>query len=147
MKVILRETVPSLGIIGSEAIVADGYARNYLLPQGLAVKDTKQNRQRLQQERAKIDLQIVKEQTSAEEMVKQLEGVTCMISAKTGEEDRLYGSVTTRDIVDALAKQGIVVEKRMVLLSSAIKSIGVSNVPIQVYKGVEAEIVVEVVAE
>ena len=147
MKVILKETIPSLGIIGSEVKVADGYARNYLLPQGKAVKDTPQNRKQLQQEKAKIDVQIAKERTSAEEMAKQLEGITCTIPAKVSDEDRLYGSVSSRDIVDALAKEDIILEKRMVLLNGPIKTVGVFNVPIRIYKDVEPEIVVEIVPE
>jgi len=147
MKVILRETIPSLGIIGSEVTVANGYARNYLLPQGKAVKDTPQNRKRLQQEKTKIDIQIAKERSSAEEMAKQLETITCAIPAKVSDENRLYGSVTSRDIVDALAKKDIVIEKRMILLNSPIKTTGTFNVPIRIYKDVEPEIVVEIVPE
>lgn len=147
MKIILKETVSALGIIGSEITVADGYARNYLLPQGMAIKDTPQNRKQFQQEKAKIDVQIAKEQTSAEEIAKQLEGVTCTITAKASDEGRLYGSVSTRDIVDSLAKQNIAVERRMVLLSNPIKTIGSFNIPVRIYRGVEPEIVVEIVTE
>ena len=147
MKVILKETIPSLGIIGSEVKVADGYARNYLLPQGKAVKDTPQNRKQLHQEKAKIDVQIAKERTSAEEMAKQLEGFSCTIPAKVSDENRLYGSVSSRDIVDALAKEDIILEKRMVLLNDPIKTTGVFNIPIRIYKDVEPEIVVEIVPE
>jgi large subunit ribosomal protein L9 len=113
MKVILKETIDSLGIIGSEVSVADGYARNYLLPQNKAVAAT----------------------------------VVCTIAAKVSEEDRLYGSVSVRDIVDTLTNQDIVVEKRMVLLKEPIKALGSYNVPIRVYKEVEPEITVEIVPE
>jgi large subunit ribosomal protein L9 len=147
MKVILKETIESLGIIGSRVTVADGFARNYLLPQGKAVQDTPQNRKMLEQDKAKFELQIAKEREFAEEMAKRLEGVECKITARVSEEDRLYGSVTSRDIVDALDKQGIQVEKRMILLSEPIKNLGSYKIPIRVYKGVEPEIAVEVVAE
>ncbi len=147
MKVILTETIESLGIIGSEVSVADGYARNYLLPQKKAVLDTPQNRKRLEQKKAKFELQIAKERETAEEMAKRLEGVECKIAAKVSEEDRLYGSVTISDIMTALASQEVGVEKRMILLADPIKSIGIYKVPIRVYKGVEPEITVEVVAE
>ncbi len=147
MKIILKETIDSLGIIGSEVTVADGYARNYLLPQNKAVRATPQNRKMLAQESAKFELQIAKERKLAEEMAQKLEGVTCSIAAKVSEEDRLYGSVSVRDIVDALAGQDIVVEKRMVLLKEPIKSIGSYKIPIRVYKDVEPEISVEIVPE
>jgi large subunit ribosomal protein L9 len=147
MKVILKETIDSLGIIGTEVRVADGYARNYLLPQNKAVVATPQNRKMLEQESAKFELQIAKERKLAEEMAQRLEGVVCTIAAKVSEEDRLYGSVSVRDIVDTLANQDIVVEKRMVLLKEPIKAIGSYNVPIRVYKEVEPEITVEIVPE
>ena len=147
MKVILKETIDSLGIIGSEVSVADGYARNYLLPQNKAVTATHQNRKMLEQDSAKFELQIAKERKLAEEMAQRLEGVVCTIAAKVSEEDRLYGSVSVRDIVDTLANQNIVVEKRMVLLKEPIKAIGSYNVPIRVYKEVEPEITVQIVPE
>ncbi len=147
MKVILKETIDSLGIIGSEVRVADGYARNYLLPQNKAVAATSQNRKMLEKERTKFEIQIAKERKLAEEMAQRLQGVTCTIAAKVSEEDRLYGSVSVRDIVEALAKQDIVVEKRMVLLKEPIKAIGSFNVPIRVYKGVKPEITVQIVPE
>ena len=147
MKVILKETINSLGIIGTEVRVADGYARNYLLPQNKAVIATPQNRKLLEQESAKFEIQIAKERKLAEEMAQRLEGVVCTIAAKVSEEDRLYGSVSARDIVDTLASQDIVVEKRMVLLTEPIKAIGSYQVPIRVYKEVEPESTVEIVPE
>ncbi len=147
MKVILKETIESLGIIGSEVNVAKGYARNYLLPQNKAVPDTPQNRRMLKQEKVKFDLQIIKEKSLAEEMANKLKGIVCTIAAKVSEEDRLYGSISVNDIINSLASQNIEVEKRMVLLSEPIKKIGTSKVPIRVYKEVEPEITVEIVPE
>ena len=147
MKVILKETISSLGIIGSEVNVAKGYARNYLLPQDKAVIATEQNRKLLAQQKAKFDLQIAKEKEVAEGMAKRLEGVSCTITAKVSDEDRLYGSITARDILDSLAKQDIEIEKRMLLLNEPIKTLGTFSVPIRVYKGVKPEITVEVVPE
>jgi large subunit ribosomal protein L9 len=147
MKVILKETIDSLGIIGSEVRVADGYARNYLFPQNKALLATPQNRRMLEQEKAKFELQIAKERTVAEEMAQKLEGVVCKIKAKVSEEDRLYGSVSIRDILDALVEQDVIVEKRMVLLKEPIKALGTYSVPIRVYKEVEPEISVEVIPE
>ena len=147
MKVILKETIDSLGIIGSEVSVADGYARNYLLPQNKAVPATPQNRRMLERDRSKFELQIAKERKVAEEMAQRLENVAVTIAAKVSEEDRLYGSIAVRDIIDALAKQDITVEKRMVLLKEPIKTVGSYKVPIRVYKEVEPEISVEIVPE
>ena len=147
MKVLLKETISSLGIIGSEVNVADGYARNYLLPQGKAVPATVQQRKILEQEKAKFELQIAKEKEFAQEMANRLEAVMVTIASKVHEGDKLYGSVTVRDIIDALKKQDVEVEKRMVLLTEPIKSIGTFKVPIRVYQGIKPEITVEVVPE
>ena len=147
MKIILRETIESLGIIGSRVNVADGYARNYLLPREKAVLDTPQNRKRLEQERAKFDLQIAKERKIAIELADMLQNVICTIPAKVSEADKLYGSVGVRDIMDALSKQNIEVQKRMVLLKDAIKNLGTYKIPIRVYKDVEPEITIEIVPQ
>ncbi len=147
MKIILKETISSLGIIGSEVNVADGYARNYLLPQGKAVPATVQQRKILEQEKAKFELQIAKEKEFAQEMANRLEAVMVTIPSKVHEAEKLYGSVTVRDILDALKKQDVEVEKRMVLLNDPIKTIGTFKVPIRVYQGVKPEITVEVVPE
>jgi large subunit ribosomal protein L9 len=147
MKVLLTETIDSLGIIGSEVTVAKGYARNYLIPQKKALIATPQNRKQLEQVKAKFELQIAKEKNIAEEMAEKLQGVTVTIPAKVSEEDRLYGSISVRDIIEALDKQKITVEKRMVLLTDPIKRIGTHMVPIRVYKDVEPEITVEIVPE
>jgi len=147
MKVMLTETIDSLGIIGSEVTVADGYARNYLLPQKKALMANSKSRKILLQQKAKFDIQIAKEAKIAEEIAKKLEGVVCKISAKVIDEDRIFGSVSSRDIVDALDSQDIKLKKRMILLSEPLKQIGTYKVPIRVYKDVEPEITVEVVSE
>lgn len=147
MKVILKETIDSLGIVGSEVDVKDGYARNYLIPQGKAVPATKENRRKMEQERAKIELQMAKEKQRAEEMAARVEGLTLQIPAKVADEDRLYGSVGVKDIASALEQKGIEVQKRSILLANAIKNLGQYQVPIRIYKDIEPEITVEVVAD
>ena len=147
MKVILKETIESLGLVGSIVNVSEGYARNYLLPQKKAVPNTPQNLKMLEREKVKLEIQIAKEKGLAEEVAKKLEGVVCKINAKVSEEDRLYGSVSVRDIVDSLAAQGFTVEKSMVLLGEPIKTLGTFTVPVRVYKGVKPVITVEVVPE
>src|SRR4030042_185106 len=122
MKVILKETIDSLGIIGSEVDIAAGYARNYLLPQKKAVLATPENRRMLEQEKSKLEIQIAKERKIAEEMAQRLEGVVCKLQAKVSEEDRLYGSITTRDIVAALAAKALPIEKKNILLGFNLKN-------------------------
>jgi large subunit ribosomal protein L9 len=145
MKVILKETIEHLGVIGTEINVAKGYARNYLLPHNKALPATPQNRKLMEQARTKFDLQIAKEKEFAEEMAKRLDGVVLTIPAKVSDENRLYGSVHVRDIIDELRKKDIEIEKRMILLSEPIKELGTYKVPIRVYKDVEPEITVTVV--
>jgi len=147
MKVILKETISSLGIIGSEVDVKDGYARNYLLPQNKAIPATPQNHKLIEMEKVKFDLQIAKEKEEAEVMAASLKDVVCKVAAKVSDEDRLYGSVTVRDIIKSLSAQGIEVEKRMVLLTEPIKTLGTFQVPIRIYADVEPEITVEVIPE
>ena len=101
----------------------------------------------LAQQKAKLDLQIAKERATAEEMAKKLEGIVCRLTAKVADEGRLYGSITVREIEEALATQGIIVEKRMILLKEPIKDIGTYKIPIRIYKDVEPKITLEVAAE
>ncbi|MDD2389830.1 MAG: 50S ribosomal protein L9 [Desulfobacterales bacterium] len=147
MKVILNETIESLGIIGSEVTVSDGFGRNYLLPQKKAVAATPQNRNIFLQQKARLDLQIAKEREFAGEMAKKLESVICKITAKVSDEDRLYGSISIREIMDALSDQGVEVDKKMILLAEPIKQTGTFKIPIRVYQGIEPEITVEVIPE
>lgn len=147
MQVILKETIESLGTIGSELKVADGYARNYLLPQGKALIANEHNRKIMAQQKSKIILQLAKEKASAEEAAKRIEGVLVQVRAKVSEENRLYGSVGVRDIQEALKEKGIEVEKKMILLAEPIKTLGSFTVPVRIYKEVEPEITVEVIAE
>jgi large subunit ribosomal protein L9 len=146
MKVILKETIESLGIIGAEVEVKNGYARNYLLPQNKAMPATPSNRKQMEQEKKKVDLMIARERESAQATAERLRDVSVTIPARTSDGIRLYGSVTVRDIVNALKKNGVTnVEKRMLLLPEPIKSTGTYAVPIRIYADVEPEITVEVV--
>lgn len=147
MRVILKETIDTLGIAGAECDVAPGYGRNYLLPQGKAVLATPQNRRVMEQARAKLELQIAKERALAEEMAKKIKDVEITINAKVREEIYLYGSVTSHDIKDALNAQNIELERRAILLAEPIKETGEYKVPIRLYKDVEPEITVHVAAE
>jgi large subunit ribosomal protein L9 len=147
MKVILRETIDSLGTVGDEVSVANGYARNYLVPQKKAVLATPGNRKLVEQEKKKLELRAIKDKSMAEALAEKIQGAVCTISAKVSDEDRLYGSVTTRDVTDQLLAQGLEVEKKMVMLSEPIKTLGSYIVPIQLHPEVKPEITVKVVAE
>jgi len=147
MRIILKETIDTLGIAGAECEVAPGYGRNYLLPQGKAILATPQNRKVMEQTKAKLELQIAKERKIAEEMAAKIKDVVCTIKAKVHEESSLYGSVTSHDIKDSLNLQDIILERRSILLAEPIKELGEYKVPIRLYKGVEPEITVNVVAE
>jgi len=147
MKVILRETIDSLGTVGDEVSVADGYARNYLVPQKKAVLATPGNRKLVEQEKKKLEVRAIKDKGMAEALAEKIQGAVCTISAKVSEEDRLYGSVTTRDVTDQLLAQGLEVEKKMIMLSEPIKTLGSYIVPVQLHPDVKPEITVKVVAE
>ena len=147
MRVILKETIDTLGIAGAECDVAAGYGRNYLLPQGKAIVATPQNRRVMEQAKAKLELQIAKERKIAEELADKIKTIVCTIKAKVHEESRLYGSVTTHDIKESLNTQDILVERRAILLAEPIKEIGEYKVPIRLYKDVEPEITVSVIPE
>ena len=147
MKIILKETIDTLGIAGAECEVAPGYGRNYLLPQGKAILATPQNRRVMEQAKAKLELQIAKERKLAEEMANKVKDVVCIIKAKVHEEQYLYGSITSHDIKNSLKDQNIELERRSILLAEPIKEIGEYKVPIRLYKDVEPEITVNIVPE
>ncbi|MBU1170794.1 MAG: 50S ribosomal protein L9 [Proteobacteria bacterium] len=146
-QIILTETIDTIGIIGSEATVKDGYARNYLLPQGKAVLATPQNKKMIEEQKTRFELQIAKEKEVAEEMAKKVVAIVCKLSAKVSNEGRLYGSITINDILESLRAQDISVEKRMILLADPIKEVGTYKVAIRLYKNVEPEITVEVTGD
>jgi large subunit ribosomal protein L9 len=147
MKVILTEAIESLGTIGDEVNVAKGYARNYLIPKKKAIVATPKSRKVFEGQRVHFEQQLAKEQTKAEVMAEKIQGAVCTISGKVSEGDRLYGSVSTRDIVEQLIAQGFDVDKRMIMLSEPIKTLGSYIVPIRLYSDITPEITVRVVPE
>ena len=147
MKVILTETIESLGTVGDEVNVAKGYARNYLIPQNKAIVATPDNRKVFKRQRAQLGQQLAKEQTKAEVIAEKIRGAVCTIAEKVSEGDRLYGSVSTRDIAEQLKSQGFDVDKGMVMLSEPIKTLGSYIVPIRLYSDIAPEITVRVVPE
>jgi large subunit ribosomal protein L9 len=147
MKVILTETIESLGTVGNEVNVAKGYARNYLIPQNKAIVATPNNRKVFERQRAQLEQQVAKEQTKAEVIAEKICGAVCTIAGKVSEGDRLYGSVSTRDIAEELKSQGFDVDKGMVMLSEPIRILGSYIVPIRLYTNISPEITVRVVPE
>ncbi len=147
MKVILTESITSLGNAGDEVNVAKGYARNYLVPQKKAIVATPKNRKLFERQRAQLQEQVAKEQTKAETLAEKMRGTVCTIAGKVSEDDKLYGSVSTRDIAEQLMAQGFDIEKRMVMLSEPIKTIGSYIVPIRLYADITSEITVKVIPE
>ena len=147
MEVILREHVENLGRRGEIVKVADGYARNYLLPRKLALLATAGNKKQIEREREKFDAKEADEKRVADGLAQHLANVEVVIARKVGETDALYGSVTTVDIADALAAKGIEVERRKLQLHEPIKQIGEFNVPIKLHRDVTAQVKVKVVAE
>ena len=147
MEVILREHVENLGSRGEIVKVADGYARNYLLPRKLALPATAGNKQQIERERVKFEVKETEERKVAEAVAARLANVEVVISRKVGETEALYGSVTTADIAEALAAKGIDIDRRKIQLADAIKQIGEFDVPVKLQRDVTAAVKVKVVAE
>jgi large subunit ribosomal protein L9 len=147
MKLILTETIESLGTAGDEVNVATGYARNYLIPQNKAILATPSNRKIFERQRTQLEERAAKDQTTAKMMAEKIRGIVCTISGKVSEGDKLYGSVSTRDIAEQLKSQGFDVDRGMVMLSEPIKTLGSYIVPIRLYTDIAPEITVRVVPE
>src|SRR5205823_6815301 len=147
MDVILREHVDNLGRRGEVVKVADGYARNYLLPRKLALLATEGNKKQIERERAKLDAKEADEKRIADAMAERLTNVELVIARKVGETEALYGSVTTADIAEALAAKGFEIERRKLQLADPIKQLGEFDVPIKLHRDVAAKVKVKVVAE
>ena len=144
MEIILREAVENLGHAGEVVRVRDGYARNYLLPRKLAYAATPGNLKIMGQERANLLRREAKQREDAEKLRGMLAGTEIRFQRRVGEQDVLYGSVTTADISDALAEKGFAIDKRKITLDQHIKSLGVFTVPIRLFPDVIAEIQVQV---
>ena len=147
MKIILIEEIPSLGTLGSVVEVAAGYGRNYLIPQGKALEATKGNLARFEQQRSRLMQQYAKEKDVAQAFADRLEQITLTISQRVGESDRLYGSVTNVHIAEALAKQGLDVDRKKIDMPEPIKTLGAHEAEIKLHTDVKAILKIEVVPE
>ncbi|MCK4248418.1 MAG: 50S ribosomal protein L9 [Candidatus Omnitrophica bacterium] len=140
MKIILAKDMEKLGQAGQAIKAADGYARNYLIPKGIAYPATEANLKKYQEiERLKIK-QLAKEKEAALLFKDKLDAASCTVLVETGEDDKLFGSVTSLDVVEALAKEGITVDKKKIMLDESIRQLGVAKVSIKLHPEVIAEV-------
>jgi large subunit ribosomal protein L9 len=147
MEVILRQAVDNLGHTGDVVKVSPGYARNFLLPRGLAYEATTGNKKRLEQERSRLEAAENERKGKASELATKIEQASLTFSARVGEEGKLFGSVGAADIAAELEKQGLHVEKRQVDLHEPIKALGVYRVPVRLHADVKPEVRVWVIKQ
>jgi large subunit ribosomal protein L9 len=145
MELILRADVDNLGRLGEVVRVKPGYGRNYLIPQGLAMPATAANQKIFEQERKKLQVRMDQVKGAAQAAADQLSGKEIVLRVRTGEADRLYGSVTSANIVDALAGQGIELDKRKLDLGEPIRALGRYEIPVRLHPDVQAFVTVLVV--
>ncbi|HEY1462969.1 MAG TPA: 50S ribosomal protein L9 [Terriglobales bacterium] len=147
MEVILKEDVNKLGSRGDVVKVADGYGRNYLLPRKLAIEASASNKAVIEQMKSAAVRRSAKEKAQAEELAKQFDGVSVSFQRRSGESEQLFGSVTSSDIADALAKKGFNVDRRKIQLHEALKTLGEVTVPIKLHKEVTTHLKVVIEKE
>ncbi len=147
MDVILREDIKTLGKAGELVRVKPGYARNYLLPKGLAYEATEGNKARIAGETKARAARLAAERTEAVQLASSLSGLALTITSKAGDEGKLFGSITAQDIADALAKQGRQIDRRRIALEHPIKTVGQHTVAVRLHPEVQAELHVTVAAQ
>ena len=147
MEVILREHVDNLGRRGDVVKVAAGYARNYLLPRKLALAVTEANKRQIEREKKVAEVRDAEEKNQADVLAARLAALDIEIGRRVGENDTLYGSVTSADIAQALQAKGYEIDKRKIVLHDPIKSIGETTVPLKIHRDVTAQVKVKVVAD
>jgi large subunit ribosomal protein L9 len=147
MKVILRDDVKNVGKMGQVIDVADGYARNYLVPRGLAVEANTKNIKSLEHEKRIIGEKAKKIKNSAQDLANKILTITLTIKANAGEEGKLFGSVTTMDIAELLKNEGIEIDKKKIFLDEPIKRLGSYSVNVKIHPEISAQLAVEVVQE
>lgn len=147
MKVVLRRDVDNLGDRGQVVNVSPGYARNFLLPKGLAFEATPGNIRTLDLQKKVWDVREAREADDARKLAAHIAGIKLTVAKKAGEGDTLYGSVTSAEIAELLAKEGVEVDRRKIHLAEPIKALGSFTVPIKIHRQVIAEVALQVVAE
>jgi large subunit ribosomal protein L9 len=144
MEIILTQNVEKLGQQGERVNVANGYARNYLLPKGLAVEATKQNIAMLQHQQEVVENREARERGKAEKVANKIRSLSCVIKRQAGEQDKLFGSVTSADLAEYLHDQGVKIDRKAIELPEPIKMLGTHRVPIKVHPDVTVELKVKV---
>lgn len=147
MKIILMKDFESLGFEGDTVDVAKGYARNYLIPKNVAVEANNANLKALEMRKGKIMAKRLKDKEAAEKIREKISQIIVTVRRKAGEESKLYGSVTSRDIAQELEREGVMVDKRKIIIEEAIRTLGEFEVPIKLYPEVMANIKVSVEKE
>jgi large subunit ribosomal protein L9 len=147
MKVILKQTIEGVGEEGAIVTVNDGYARNFLFPQNLGIQATAGQMKVYAEEKKQRETRKTKEKRLAEKIAQELEKVSCTVAVKTGEEDKVFGSVNALKIAELLNEQGFKVDKKMVILEEPIKALGVYTIPVKLHQDVEANVKIWVVKE
>lgn len=147
MKVILRENLDNLGEIGEVVEVKDGYARNFLIPRKLAFEANTKNLNQLEAQKKQLERKIEKEKILAERIREEIEKISLTIQMKVGEDGKLFGSVTTQMIADALKEKGFEIDRKTITIPEPIKALGIYNVEIKLHKDVVAKIKVWTVRE
>lgn len=147
MRIVLTEDIDKLGRRGEIIKVADGYARNFLLPKGKALLATDGNLKTIERQKRRYQVRVAKEKEEMEALARRIAGISCTLVRKVGEQDVLYGSVTAADIAEYLEREGIAVDKRRIQIGEPIKSLGIYSVPIKLHPEVRAEVKVWVVKE
>ncbi|HYH80482.1 MAG TPA: 50S ribosomal protein L9 [Longimicrobium sp.] len=147
MQVILRERIEALGDAGDIVDVKPGYGRNYLIPQGKAYEATEANKRRLAAEGARKAAVEAETLGEAQKRAASIEGISLTFNARAGQEGKLFGSITSGDIAEKLAEQGVTIDRRMIELEEPIKALGVTSVPIRLHPQVRPEVKVWVIQE
>ncbi len=147
MKVILKDDVKNVGNMGDIVKVSDGYARNYLVPRGLAVEASTKNIKSVEHEKRIIQEKVKKKKISAQELSDRISKVTLVMKANAGEEGKLFGSVTTMDIAEALKNEGFEVDKKKISLEEPIKRLGEHTVSVKIHPEIITNVTVQVVQE
>jgi len=145
MKVILNANVEGVGHLGDHLDVSDGYARNYLLPRRLALEANPRNVKALEHAKRVMAEKVRKEKLELEALAKKMSAVSLTITAQVGKDDKLFGSVTVKDIADGLAAQGFDVDRRRIQLAQPIKELGTFAIPVKMHRDVTASVSVQVV--
>lgn len=147
MKIILRKDHEGLGKLGEVVEVKDGFARNFLIPKQIALQAVPKNLKILEQEKKRLELKETKEKRLAEQLAKKLEGVSLTATVAVGEEDKVFGAVTSQDIAELLMGKGFEIDRRKIQLDEPFKALGIYEVPVKLHAEVEAKVKLWVVKQ